>query len=98
MEEQEPRHIRHYRKNRDAILAKCHTYHQNNKEKIAARKKIYNAENAEHIKEKKKEKAYCDRCGYQFTKCHIGRHQSSLKCKAEYAKRMAQPPEVTPEI
>jgi len=83
----------HYERYKTVILENQKTFRQNNKEVIQERKKRYYENNKEIIQERKKRyyennkekiqgkysmKLKCD-CGCEITRCHLKRHQQSIK-------------------
>ena len=55
-------------------------YRNDNKEELRKKEKIYRQKNKTEISEKKKVKVKCEFCGFESRKCHLKRHQKSLKC------------------
>jgi hypothetical protein len=71
-----------YQANKEQILAQVNQYRTTHIEEIRERKKQYNAKNAEKIAEHKNEKVICNICGGSATRCHLLRHQRTIKCQS----------------
>jgi hypothetical protein len=97
--------VRHYRKNKEKVLATVRKYQQEHAEEFAATQKKYQAANreiilakkheyckanAEHIAKKKAETTVCEYCDATYTKCHVGRHRATQKCMAAQRAKEAE--------
>ncbi len=66
--------------NKDKRLEYNKKYNEKNKDKIKEYKKEYHENNKDKINEKHKQKIECEYCKSIVTKCHLKRHQKTLKC------------------
>tara|TARA_B110001450_G_scaffold18870_1_gene17305 strand:- start:138 stop:761 length:624 start_codon:yes stop_codon:yes gene_type:complete len=65
-----------YANNKEKRLEKSKEWYENNKEKQSAKSKEWRENN----KEKLKQKAVCDICGSEVTRCNMLQHKRSKKC------------------
>ena len=70
----------YWENNKTQIKEQKKEYYEKNKDKINEKYKKYYEDNKDKINENKRKKIECEYCKSIVTKCHLIRHQKSLKC------------------
>jgi len=70
----------YYQNNQEKISEQRKEYRHDNYEMIRKQKREYTEKNREQIQERYCEKVPCDKCGKISSRCHMSRHQKTIKC------------------